>query len=88
MAIHDNCLRSGLNLKFEAKEPKLLEHYHRRDYRWEFFQKEIDFVKGYIASPSSISSRGFGQTHREIFILTQSFLDLLESKAKVKEILD
>lgn len=53
----DSKVNAGLNLKFDAKNQKVLGYSRKTDNGWEFSEKAIELISNYQVSSASRSAR-------------------------------
>ncbi len=85
VAMDDNRVNLGLNLKFEAKKLKVLGYSRKNDRGWEYSEKAVQLIQQYMVKfPEFIA--GIQRNSQGNIYEAEMFYDPLEAKDKIKEI--
>lgn len=85
VAMDDNRVNLGLNLKFEAKKLKVLGYSRKNDRGWEYSEKAIQLIQKYMVRfPEFIA--GIQRNSQGNIYDAEMFYDPAEAKEKIKEI--
>jgi len=85
VAMDDNRVNLGLNLKFEAKKLKVLGYSRKNDRGWEYSERAVQLIQQYMVNfPEFIA--GIQRNSQGNIYDAEMFYDPSEAKHKIKEI--